>query len=124
MQHTQSQSRSRQIHAPAHPRRRTTPAEHVHGKTTEEESPVMLRVSFAVHPAHAPALWSAVEEISNTVATRMESKHDYEVEDTLVRATIALGDLRAAVRRAFTEYGVTSTEAELGDPMYKVGRGK
>lgn len=57
----------------------------------------MVKITFEIKDEHAPALRSAVDEISNTVGTRMESRYSYDVEDALVRASIALGTLRAAV---------------------------
>lgn len=56
-----------------------------------------MKITFEVRDCDAPALRSAVDEISNTVGTRMEAKYTYEQEDALVRASIALATLRAAV---------------------------
>jgi hypothetical protein len=57
----------------------------------------LIRISFDVHTEHAPALRSAVEEISNELGGRLEGMYTFPVEMALTNAVIALGTLRAAV---------------------------
>lgn len=63
----------------------------------------LLTLQFDVHPDHAPALRSAIDDFTSIIGTRMESKYDYETEDALVRASIAIARLRAAVFAAVPE---------------------
>lgn len=61
--------------------------------------PVTLEVAFKVSSEHAPALKSAIEEISNIVGSRLEGSHAFAKEQALTDAAVALG----ALRRAITE---------------------
>jgi hypothetical protein len=56
-----------------------------------------LVISFQVSSEHAPALRSAIEEISNIVGARLEGNHAFAKEGALTDAAVALGSLRAAV---------------------------
>lgn len=60
----------------------------------------MIEVRFTVHEETLPALYSAVEEISNSVGTRLEEPHAFKQEDALTRASRALGQLRAGIAEA------------------------
>lgn len=59
-----------------------------------------ITISFTVPADRAPALRSAVEEISNEVGGRLEGRHTYAKEQALTDAAIGLGRLRAAVNKA------------------------
>lgn len=56
-----------------------------------------IHIEFFVAPHLAPALKSAVDEISNLIGTRLEGPSKFAKEDALTRAAIALGLLRAAI---------------------------
>ena len=56
-----------------------------------------VQITFTIDEEVAPALKSAIEEISNEVGGRLEAPHSYDREDALTRAARALGALRAAV---------------------------
>lgn len=73
-----------------------------------ENTAGMVRITFEVAEEHAPALRSAVEEISNIIATRLEGAHSYAKEQSLTDAMVCVGTLRAAVNRAIP----------AGDPFY------
>lgn len=60
----------------------------------------MIAVTFTVDEQTLPALYSAVEEISNEVGSRLEAPHRYAREDALTRACRALGPLRAGIAQA------------------------
>ena len=68
-----------------------------------------LTITFEIFKEQAPALRSALEEISDAVAKRAEGAYDYDIEDALVRAMSGLGVLRAAV----------FAQVPAGDPMYR-----
>lgn len=57
----------------------------------------MVRISFEVPDQVAPALRSAVEEISNAVGGRLEQAFSFATEQAFTDAVIGLGALRAAV---------------------------
>lgn len=63
----------------------------------------MIEVHFVVHEDTLPALYSAVEEISNTVGSRLEGPHSYPRQDALTRAARALGPLRSGIAEAHRE---------------------
>jgi len=86
------------------PPRRTTGTTPATGQDSQ-----LVRISFTVHKEHAPALRSAVEEISNTVGGRLEGRYEYDVEQALTNAAVALGSLRAA----------TFAAIPAGDPNYR-----
>lgn len=65
--------------------------------TTPQDTQHLLTISFTVKEAHAPALRSAIEEISDAVATRTEGKFLTASEHALTCALIGLGQLRAAL---------------------------
>lgn len=73
-----------------------------------QDAPVVT-ISFQVHEAHAPALRSAVEEISNEIGGRLEGMYRYDQEEALTAAAVALGTLRAAV----------DALVPAGDPNYR-----
>lgn len=68
-----------------------------------------VTISFTLSRAHAPALRSVVDEMSDTMATRLEGTRRFPQEAALTAAVIGLGALRAALHR--------STQA--GDPAYR-----
>lgn len=68
----------------------------------------MVRITFDVLDEHAPALRSAIEEISNEVGGRLEGLHRYSKEHALTKAAVALGTLRAAICKVVA----------AGDPTY------
>jgi hypothetical protein len=59
----------------------------------------MIRITFEVPESMAPALRSAIEEISNEVGGRLEGAHRFNREDALTRAAVALGIRRRAVNK-------------------------
>lgn len=67
-----------------------------------------IRISFTVRAAVAPALRSAIEEISNDIGGRLTGSHRYAKEQALTDAAIALAELRVAVTR----------KVPAGDPNY------
>jgi hypothetical protein len=86
----------------------------------------MVEVRFQVHEETLPALYSAIEEISNEVGTRLESPRVYAQQDTLTRAARALGPLRAGISAAHAEVAARPENARsrrwdspLGDPDYR-----
>lgn len=56
-----------------------------------------LQIEFSIAPHLAPALKSAIDEISNTVGARLEGPSKFAKEDALTRAAMGLGLLRAAI---------------------------
>lgn len=69
----------------------------------------MITIKFEVHEAHAPALRSAVEEISNEIGGRLEGMYTFPQEQALTNAAVALGALRRAV----------DAKVAAGDPDYR-----
>lgn len=69
----------------------------------------MVRISFEVPMQVAPALRSAVEEISNTIGGRLEQSFSFATEQAFTDAAIGLGALRAAV----------CARVPAGDPAYR-----
>lgn len=67
-----------------------------------------VKITFDVDPKHAPALRSAVQELNDILAKRVESPHRFAKEAALTDALVAVGNLRAAIN------AVTPT----GDPHY------
>lgn len=67
-----------------------------------------LRITIEVAPEHAPALKSAVDEISAIIGTRLESPHSFFREQALTSAAICVAGLRAAV----------NAQVRAGDPHY------
>lgn len=68
----------------------------------------MITISFEAHETQTPALLAAVEEISDTLATRAEGKFTIPQEAALTRGIAALSPLRLAVAgavRAIAEDG-------------------
>jgi hypothetical protein len=63
----------------------------------------MKRISFDVFDEHAPALLAAVEEMSDTLASRVEGKFSIPQEAALSRAVAAIIPLRVAVTSATAE---------------------
>lgn len=57
----------------------------------------MVRIVFDVHLEHAPALRSAIDEISQELGGRLEGPHSFNRESALTDAAIAIGALRRAV---------------------------
>jgi hypothetical protein len=62
-----------------------------------ERSNRFVAISFSVPVEVAPALRSAVEEISHTVGQRLEGSYSFAREQALTDAAEGLGALRAAV---------------------------
>lgn len=100
---------------PQHPHRTTqrplpmSRAMQDHGTTSRaaQDTP-LFRFTFEVQERHGPALRSALEEITDAVASRAERPHSYAVEDALAGALCSLGALRAAVY----------PRVPAGDPYY------
>lgn len=69
---------------------------------------ITLKIAFSVSSEHAPALKSAIDEISNIVGTRLEAAHSFAKEQALTDAAVALGALRRAV----------AEKVQKGDPFY------
>jgi hypothetical protein len=67
-----------------------------------------VRVTFEVYAEFAPALRSAIEEISNDIGARLTGSHRFAKEQALTDAAVALAALRVAVFAAVPE----------GDPNY------
>lgn len=92
------------------------------GKTTSEQiksiidarkQPRRIQISFEVYEHQAPALKAAVDEISGSVATRLEGKYEFPIEQALTDAAGALGVVRAAI---------TAAGVPFGDPSYRSRR--
>jgi hypothetical protein len=60
-------------------------------------SPGKVRITFEVYEEFAPALRSAIEEISNDIGARLTGSHRFAKEQALTDAAIGLAGLRAAV---------------------------
>lgn len=60
-------------------------------------APGKIRITFEVYEEFAPALRSAVEEISNDIGARLTGSHRFAKEQALTDAAVSLGALRAAV---------------------------
>lgn len=63
----------------------------------------MRRIAFDVFDEHAPALLAAIEEITETLAKRVEGKFSIPQEAALTRAIAAIAPLRVAVTDATAE---------------------
>jgi hypothetical protein len=57
----------------------------------------VIQITCNVQAAHAPALRSALEEITDAIATRVEGKFTTPTEHALTCALVGLGQLRAAL---------------------------
>lgn len=68
-----------------------------------ERSNVFVVVSFRVPVEIAPALRSAVEEISYIVGQRLEGSYSFAREQALTDAAEGLGILRAAVNKLISK---------------------
>lgn len=84
----------------------------------------MIDVTFRIDEQTLPALYSAIEEISNEVGSRLEAPHRYAREDALTRACRALGPLRAGLATAHSRLaGQYPKDARwkspLGDKDYR-----
>lgn len=69
----------------------------------------MKEFVIRVYDEHAPAFRSAIEEIAEEIAGRLEGMHSYAQEQALTDALVPLHALRAQV--------LSSVSA--GDPHYK-----
>ena len=58
-----------------------------------------IEIAFKVTTSNAPALRSAIDELSTILGKRLEGVHKYTKEAALTKAAIAVGALRAAVSR-------------------------
>lgn len=67
-----------------------------------------ITFSFQVHSDHAPALRSAIDEISNDIGGRLTGSHSFAKEEALTDAAVALGALRSEV----------FAKVPAGDPFY------
>lgn len=73
---------------------------HLHLVPPSRPAPTpVLTISFEVSTDHAPALKSAVDEISNIIGSRLALSHSFAKEAALTDAAIGVGALRAAVNR-------------------------
>lgn len=81
----------------------------------------MQTVRFKIHDEHAPALLAAIEEISETVATRAEGKFTIPQEAALTRALAALPALRLATARAVQ--AAADAARSMGLPGYRIIEG-
>lgn len=84
----------------------------------------MVEVRFVVHEEVLPALYSAVEEITNEIGGRLEAPHRYAREDALTRAARALGPLREGIATAHRSLASQRPNdkrwrSPLGDPDYR-----
>lgn len=86
----------------------TAPARAAFVKPAPQSNDPEITITFTVRRSHAPALRSAVEEISGEVGARLEGPHSFAKESSLTNAAIALGKLRSAVNAA----------VRAGDPHY------
>lgn len=67
-----------------------------------------LTICFEVPRSCAPALKSALDDVTEKNGTKLEGVNQFAVEDAWTRGAIALGALRAAVTKMVPE----------GDPDY------
>jgi hypothetical protein len=67
-----------------------------------------IRITFEVFEEFAPALRSAIEEISNDIGARLTGSHRFAKEQALTDAAVALAPLRVAI----------SAKIPAGDPNY------
>lgn len=84
----------------------------------------MIEVVFTVHEETLPALYSAIEEISNEVGARLEAPHRYDREDALTFAARSLGQLRAGIADAHAKLAKRHPrdrrwQSPLGDKYYR-----
>lgn len=77
-------------------------------KTTPDNPPAWLSITFKIRRETGPALRSAIDEISGLVGTRLMGSHAYAKEQALTDAASSLGRLRAAV----------NAEVPKGDDFY------
>lgn len=84
----------------------------------------MVKVEIEVHEDTLPALYSAIEEISNIVGTRLTESKVFAREDALTRAARALGVLRAGIAKAHRDMAALQPlskrwKSPLGDPDFR-----
>lgn len=84
----------------------------------------MIEVRFIVHEETLPALYSAIEEISNEIGSRLEAPHRYAREDSLTFAARALAPLRAGIADAHATLAQRQPrdrrwQSPLGDKNYR-----
>lgn len=63
----------------------------------------MLEITIRIPDSHGPAFKSAVDEMSDTLGTRLESQHRFDKEEALTHAAASFGVLRAAVSEQVAE---------------------
>ena len=68
----------------------------------------LITFTFSVDEAHAYALYSAIEDISDRVGRRLQDPHRFAQEEALTYAAIALAVLRRTLRQQISS----------GDPDY------
>lgn len=95
----------------------------IHWLVETTQSP-MIEVVFTVHEETLPALYSAIEEISNEVGARLEAPHRYDREDALTFAARSLGQLRAGIADAHAKLAKRHPrdrrwQSPLGDKYYR-----
>lgn len=98
--------------APAGPRTTANNAPVAHGFNTGQAvtrgSDVAKTFTFTISDEHAPALRSAIDELSSLIGSRLEGQHRFAKETALTDAAITVGALRAAV----------FAQVPKGDPNY------
>jgi hypothetical protein len=79
------------------------------GSTPRANAQRMIRFSFEIPDKFAPALRSAVEEMSNEIGGRLEGSYAFATETAYTDAVVALGALRAEV----------NAKVKAGDPNWR-----
>jgi hypothetical protein len=84
----------------------------------------MIDINIRVDENTLPALYSAWEEISNEVGSRLEAPHRYDRQDALTSAARALGAVRAGIAEAMAKLSKRYPKdrrwhSPLGDPDYR-----
>jgi hypothetical protein len=86
--------------------------ERARARAIHRAKPDLVTFTVTMERRFTPAFRSAIDEISDEVGERLKAPHDYDVQDALTEAAVALGILRAAVFPA----------VPAAHPNYKAGR--
>lgn len=78
------------------------------GQAVTRGSNVAKTFTFTISDKHAPALRSAIDELSGLIGSRLEGQHRFAKETALTDAAIGIGKLRASV----------FAQVPKGDPNY------